>query len=100
MKEFHQSSLRTTVTPYIHIIGNHLFEFHEFYDRCDYNMQGVEINNELSEDESDTDDRNTHLRNDEKENEDESEEQIDSSVIEIEEEDEIESLVWAPEKKI
>ena len=155
VKEFRQSGLRTTVTPYIHIIGNHLFEFHEFNDLGDYNMQGVEKNNDLlsrlyfsstnpaknplltmlqklyrmlemnfqdekereamstfartgvydfvendlSEDESDTEDRNTHFRNDEKENEDESEEQIDSSEIETEEEDETESLVWAPEKR-
>ncbi|CAF1523529.1 unnamed protein product, partial [Rotaria sordida] len=41
VKEFRQSGLRTTVTPYIHIIGNHLFEFDEFNDLGDYNMQGV-----------------------------------------------------------
>jgi hypothetical protein len=159
VKEFRQSGLRTTVTPYIHIIGNHLFEFHEFNDLGDYNMQGVEKNNDLlsrlyfsstnpaknplltmlqklyrmlemnfqdekereamstfartgvydfvednsSEDESDAEVRDIHLRNDEKEdgeNEDESEEQVDSSsVIRTEEEDETESLVWAPEKR-
>ena len=38
VKEFRQSGLRTTVTPYIHIIGNHLFEFDEFHDLGDYNM--------------------------------------------------------------
>jgi len=47
VKEFRQSGLRTTVTPYINIIGNHLFEFHEFNDLGDYNMQGVEKNNDL-----------------------------------------------------
>ncbi|CAF1658774.1 unnamed protein product, partial [Rotaria magnacalcarata] len=47
VKEFRQSGLRTTVTPYIHIIGNHLFEFHEFNNLGDYNMQGVEKNNDL-----------------------------------------------------
>ena len=47
VKEFRQSGLRTTVTPYIHIIGNHLFEFDEFNDLEDYNMQGVEKNNNL-----------------------------------------------------
>ncbi|CAF1482041.1 unnamed protein product [Rotaria sordida] len=46
VKEFRQSGLRTTVTPYIHIIGNHLFEFDEFNDLGDYNMQGVEKNND------------------------------------------------------
>ncbi|CAF3024272.1 unnamed protein product, partial [Rotaria sp. Silwood2] len=47
VKEFRQSGLRTTVTPYIHIIGNHLFEFDEFNDLGDYNMQGVEKSNDL-----------------------------------------------------
>ena len=47
VKEFRQSGLRTTVTPYIHIIGNHLFEFDEFNDLGDYNMQSVEKNNDL-----------------------------------------------------
>ncbi|CAF4781165.1 unnamed protein product [Rotaria socialis] len=47
VKEFRQSGLRTTVTPYIHIIGNHLFEFHELNDLRDYNMQGVEKSNDL-----------------------------------------------------
>ncbi|CAF4416023.1 unnamed protein product [Rotaria sp. Silwood2] len=47
VKEFRQSGLRTTVTPYIHIIGNHLFEFDEFNNLGDYNMQGVEKNNDL-----------------------------------------------------
>ncbi|CAF1492503.1 unnamed protein product [Rotaria sp. Silwood1] len=47
VKEFRQSGLRTTVTPYIHIIGNHLFEFDEFNDLGDYNMQGVEKNNDI-----------------------------------------------------
>jgi hypothetical protein len=47
VKEFRQSGLRTTVTPYIHIVGNHLFEFHELNDLGDYNMQGVEKNNDL-----------------------------------------------------
>lgn len=47
VKEFRQSGLRTTVTPYIHIIGNHLFEFDEFNKLGDYNMQGVEKNNDL-----------------------------------------------------
>ena len=47
VKEFRQSGLRTTVTLYIHIIGNHLFEFHEFNNLGDYNMQGVEKNNDL-----------------------------------------------------
>ena len=47
VKEFRQSGLRTTVTPYIHIIGNHLFEFNEFNDLGDYNMQGSEKNNDL-----------------------------------------------------
>ncbi|CAF3288681.1 unnamed protein product [Rotaria socialis] len=47
VKEFRQSGLRTTVTPYIHIIGNHLFEFDEFSNLGDYNMQGVEKNNDL-----------------------------------------------------
>ncbi|CAF4114280.1 unnamed protein product [Rotaria sordida] len=47
VKEFRQSGLRTTVTPYIHIIGNHLFEFEAFNDLGDYNMQGVEKNNDL-----------------------------------------------------
>ncbi|CAF3290599.1 unnamed protein product [Rotaria sp. Silwood2] len=47
VKEFRQSGLRTTVTPYIHIIGNHLFEFDEFNDLGDYNMQGVEKNNDV-----------------------------------------------------
>ena len=47
VKEFRQSGLRTTVTPYIHIIGNYLFEFDEFNDLGDYNMQGVEKNNDL-----------------------------------------------------
>jgi hypothetical protein len=35
VKEFRQSGLRTTVTTYIHIIGNHLSEFHEFNDLGD-----------------------------------------------------------------
>ncbi|CAF3860367.1 unnamed protein product [Rotaria sordida] len=47
VKEFRQSGLRTTVTPYIHIIGNHLYEFDEFNNLGDYNMQGVEKNNDL-----------------------------------------------------
>ncbi|CAF4611882.1 unnamed protein product, partial [Rotaria socialis] len=48
VKEFRRSGLRTTVTPYIHIvIGNHLFEFHEFNNLGDYNMLGVEKNNDL-----------------------------------------------------
>ncbi|CAF4093686.1 unnamed protein product, partial [Rotaria magnacalcarata] len=47
VKEFRQSGLRTTVTPYIHIIGNHLFEFDEFSNLGDYNMQGVVKNNDL-----------------------------------------------------
>ncbi|CAF5150275.1 unnamed protein product [Rotaria sp. Silwood1] len=47
VKEFRQSGLRTTVTPYIHIIGNHLFEFDEFNNLEDYNMQGVEKNNDV-----------------------------------------------------
>ncbi|CAF1539235.1 unnamed protein product [Adineta ricciae] len=47
VKEFRQSGLRTTVTPYIHIIGNHLHEFHELTDLGDYNMQGVEKSNDL-----------------------------------------------------
>ncbi|CAF1544920.1 unnamed protein product, partial [Rotaria sp. Silwood1] len=47
VKEFRQSGLRTTVTPYIHIIGNHLYEFDEFNNLGDYNMQGVEKNNNL-----------------------------------------------------
>ncbi|CAF0854002.1 unnamed protein product [Adineta steineri] len=47
VKEFRQSGLRTTVTPYIHIIGNHLHEFHEFNDLGDYNMQGVEKSNDV-----------------------------------------------------
>jgi hypothetical protein len=47
VEEFRQSGLRTTVTPYIHIVGNHLFEFHELNDLGDYNMQGVEKNNDL-----------------------------------------------------
>lgn len=47
VKEFRQSGLRTTVTPYIHIVGNHLHEFHEFNNLGDYNMQGVEKNNDL-----------------------------------------------------
>ncbi|CAF3453712.1 unnamed protein product [Rotaria sp. Silwood2] len=45
--EYRQSCLRTTVTPYIHIIGNHLFEFDEFNNLEDYNMQGVEKNNDV-----------------------------------------------------
>jgi len=47
VKVFRASNLRTTVTPYIHIVGNHLFEFDEFNDLGDYNMQGVEKNNDL-----------------------------------------------------
>ena len=47
VKEFRQSGLRTTVTPYIHIVGNHLHEFHEFNNLGDFNMQGVEKNNDL-----------------------------------------------------
>ena len=47
VKEFRRSGLRTTVTPYIHTIGNHLFEFDEFNDLGDYNMQGVEKSNDL-----------------------------------------------------
>ena len=47
VKEFRQSGLRTTVTPYIHTIGNHLFEFDEFNDLGDFNMQGVEKGNDL-----------------------------------------------------
>ncbi|CAF5177082.1 unnamed protein product, partial [Rotaria magnacalcarata] len=47
LKKFRQSGLRTTVTPYIHIIGYHLFEFHELNDLRDYNMQGVEKSNDL-----------------------------------------------------
>ncbi|CAF1251246.1 unnamed protein product [Rotaria sordida] len=47
VKEFRQSGLRTTVTPYIHIVGNHLFEFHEFNNIGDFNMQGVEKNNDV-----------------------------------------------------
>jgi hypothetical protein len=61
------------------------------------------VEDNSSEDESDAEVRDIHLRNDEKEdgeNEDESEEQVDSSsVIRTEEEDETESLVWAPEKR-
>ena len=41
VKEFRQSGLRTTVTPYLHIVGNDLHEFHEFNNLGDYNMQGV-----------------------------------------------------------
>ena len=47
VKAFRASNLRPTVTPYIHIVGNHLFEFHEFNNLGDYNMQGVEKNNDL-----------------------------------------------------
>ena len=47
VKEFRRSGLRMTVTPYIHIIGNHLFEFDEFHDLGDYNMQGVEKHNDV-----------------------------------------------------
>lgn len=47
VKEFRQAGLRTTVTPYIHMIGNHLFEFDDLIDLGDYNMQGVEKNNDL-----------------------------------------------------
>ena len=47
VKEFRKSGLRTTVTPYIHIVGNHLFEFNELNDLGDYNMPGVEKNNDL-----------------------------------------------------
>ena len=47
VKEFRKSGLRTTVTPYIHIVGNHLHEFDEFNNLGDYNMQGVEKNNDL-----------------------------------------------------
>ena len=46
VQEFRQSGLRTTVTPYIHIVGNHLSEFDEFNNLEDYNMQGVEKNND------------------------------------------------------
>ena len=41
VKEFGQSGLHTTVTPYIHIVGNHLDEFDELNNLGDYNMQGV-----------------------------------------------------------
>ncbi|CAF4221972.1 unnamed protein product [Rotaria magnacalcarata] len=44
---FRASGLRTTVTPYIHIIGNHLFEFNQLNDLGDFNMQGVEKSNDL-----------------------------------------------------
>ena len=47
VKGFRQSGLRTSVTPYIHIVGNHLFEFDEFNDLRDYKMEGVEKNNDL-----------------------------------------------------
>ena len=47
VSEFRKSGLRTTVTPYIHIVGNHLFEFLENSDLSDYNMQGVEKSNDL-----------------------------------------------------
>ena len=47
VREFRQSGLRTTVTPYIHTIGNHLFEFDEFKNLSDFNMQGVEKNNDM-----------------------------------------------------
>ena len=47
VKEFRRSGLCMTVAPYIHIIGNHLFEFNEFNDLGDYNMQGVEKSNDL-----------------------------------------------------
>lgn len=47
VKQFRQSGLRTTVTPYIHTIGNHLFEFDEFKNLSDFNMQGVEKNNDM-----------------------------------------------------
>ncbi len=60
------------------------------------------VEEDLGEGESDMEDCDTYLRNDEKEdgeNEDESEEQIDSSVVGNEEEDEAESLLWAPEKR-
>lgn len=46
VKEFRKAGLRTTVTPYIHIIGNHLFEFDDLTNLSDYNMQGVEKNND------------------------------------------------------
>ena len=47
VKEFRQSGLRTTVNPYIHIVGNHLFGFDDVNDLPHYNMQGVEKSNDL-----------------------------------------------------
>ncbi|CAF1374047.1 unnamed protein product [Didymodactylos carnosus] len=47
IREFRQSGLRTTVTPYVHIVGNHLFQFDELEDLRAFNMQGVEKGNDV-----------------------------------------------------
>ncbi|CAF1129652.1 unnamed protein product [Didymodactylos carnosus] len=42
-----ESGLRSKITPYMHIIGNHLFQFDELEDLGAFDMQGVEKGNDL-----------------------------------------------------
>ncbi|CAF1329648.1 unnamed protein product [Didymodactylos carnosus] len=46
LDKWNKSNLRTGVTPYIHSIGNHVFEFDEKVDLKSFNMQGVEKGND------------------------------------------------------
>ncbi|CAF2891906.1 unnamed protein product [Rotaria sp. Silwood2] len=47
VKDFRQSGLRTSCTPYMHLIGTHLAEQDENEDLTAYDMQGVEKSNDL-----------------------------------------------------
>ncbi|CAF1386849.1 unnamed protein product [Didymodactylos carnosus] len=47
LQTFNAACLRSNVTPYLHIVGNHLYEFDEKEDLGAFNMQGVEKGNDL-----------------------------------------------------
>ncbi|CAF1533589.1 unnamed protein product [Didymodactylos carnosus] len=47
LQTFNAACLRSNVTPYLHIVGNHLFEFDERENLGAFNMQEVEKGNDL-----------------------------------------------------
>ncbi|CAF1524322.1 unnamed protein product, partial [Didymodactylos carnosus] len=47
LETFTSACLRNNVTPYLHIIGNHLFEFDEREDLGAFNIQGMEKGNDF-----------------------------------------------------
>ncbi|CAF1553601.1 unnamed protein product, partial [Didymodactylos carnosus] len=47
LQTFNAACLLSNVTPYLHIVGNHLYEFDEKEDLGAFNMQGVEKGNDL-----------------------------------------------------